>query len=164
MEATKILTQNKITITREQFFEFIKNKKDTDDNISSSTQHYLNYFDRYQATNKIGNWNWVAFIPLWFFYRKMYLNGFGVIAISRILDILGNTASQKLSLGLWGDYIDIGLALGFCALCMIYSDWIYLSYAEKKISKGTLKSGTSLIPVIIFAVIIILLGLLILAK
>lgn len=46
-----------ITITREQFFEFIKTKKGKDGYISKETQHYLDYFDKYQKTRSHINWN-----------------------------------------------------------------------------------------------------------
>jgi hypothetical protein len=41
---------NRISISREDFFQFIKIKKDSDDHISKETQHYLDYFDKYQKT------------------------------------------------------------------------------------------------------------------
>ncbi len=73
--------KKEITITREQFFEFVKNEDDTADQVSSSTQHYLAYFDKYKETGKKTSWNWAAFFftSLWFFYRKMYLYGFLVV-------------------------------------------------------------------------------------
>lgn len=57
-----------MNITKEQFLNFIKTSKDVDDKLSSSTQHYLEYFDHYQQTGKKSNWNWAVFWPIWFFY------------------------------------------------------------------------------------------------
>lgn len=65
-----------ITITKEQFFDAIKNKNDTEDKITKFTQHYLDYYDLHQATGKKINLNWIAgFFPgFCFLYRKMYLH------------------------------------------------------------------------------------------
>ncbi len=68
--------KNEITITREQFFEFVKSKEDTEE--SSSPKYFLDYFDNYQKTGKRAGWNLAALFwsYVWFFYRGMYFYGF----------------------------------------------------------------------------------------
>lgn len=136
--------KSRISISREQFFNFIKNKKDTDTKVSSFNQHYLNYFDKYQTTNKKGNWNWGGLVPVWFFYRRMYLNGLAVIGFDRFLSRFGDWLDQRLSSNLPGDIIIPCLDLIILIMLMRYSDYFYLLHANQKISKGILKSGTNM--------------------
>jgi hypothetical protein len=130
-------------ITREQFLNFIKTSKDTDEKVSSSIQHYLDYFDHYQKTGKKGSWNWAAFWPTFFFFRRMYVNALLVIIILHTFDRLTSQSVKYFSLGDWGDFVEISSSLLFLALIMRYADYIYLNHASKKISKGILRSGTS---------------------
>ena len=135
-----------INITREQFFEFVKTEKDTDDVISKPTKHYLDYFDKYQSTCKTVNWNWAAFWGsiYWFCYRRMYLAAFLVLitssALSKIFEKLlgGMEDSSFLHLSLLMVFeLVLWILTGF------YSDYIYLHYASTKFLKGKTRSGVN---------------------
>ena len=142
-------TKNDITISRDEFFDFIKNKKDTDGNISTSTQHYLNYFDQYQKTGKIKCWNWAGLWDYWwFFYRRMYRNGLIIIIFNIFFDILCLkytkayffvNGAYTLIINPVSWFVDIS----FFVFLTMYSNYTYLSYANKQISKGILRGGTS---------------------
>lgn len=82
----------KQVITREQYFDFIKQAKDTYELQTTETIYYLNLFDRNYIPNKpIGffvKWHWFAFFlgPIWFAYRKMYLLSFLLLILGLALD------------------------------------------------------------------------------
>ena len=133
-----------IDITREQFFEFIKTAKDTPDALTSATQHYLAYFDKYQSAGKKGSWNWGGISPIWFFYRRMYNYGAGYILITRLLDKVSVKIFQNFAIG---EDLGGGISLGVGVLLWIgsmrYADYLYLYYASEKISKGKKTSGVN---------------------
>ena len=141
---TNLNTNNEITISRDQFFDFIKNKKDTEGNISRSTQHYLNYFDQYQKTGKKRGWNWAGiFNSFWVFYRRMWCTGLALLISWVIVDIIFLTCIQNFApndlenpLSYLADFV-IVIPL------MMYGDHLYLLSANKQISKGILKRGVS---------------------
>ncbi len=147
------------TITRDQFLEFIKTKRDDGEKLSNATQHYLEYFDKYEATSQKRNWNWAAlWTPFWCFYRRMYVNGFALWVISNLISffigVMGLMFSSNFLLEELGSMLF--LIIFSCAL-MAYGDYMYLRYAERKIAKGMTKGGTSLM--IFIAIPILLLGL-----
>jgi hypothetical protein len=51
-----------INITREEFYNFIKTNKDTEEYTGKATQHYLAYFDNFTSTGQKKSWNWASFI------------------------------------------------------------------------------------------------------
>lgn len=150
-----------LNITREQFFEFVKKKKDTGDNLTSATQHYLEYFDKYQSTGKKTNWNWPSFCFgfLWMIYRRMYAYIFlmvgGFLVGALVLALVGYLLSLleafipeaflKFSVIL----LIIGAVISVYVLPGLYGDYVYLRYASKKIAKGKKTSGVNLWGVII---------------
>jgi hypothetical protein len=136
-----------INITREQLFDFVKTEKDTDDVISKPTKHYLDYFDKYQSTGKIGNWNWAAFglSAYWFFYRRMCLAACALISTSLLFSKI---FEKQLAVGMEnGDFLQFLPLLIFdvvlWGLTGFYSDYIYLHYASTKILKGKIYSGVN---------------------
>lgn len=140
--------KNDLLITREQFFNFIKNKRDTEEKLSSSTQHYLDYFDKHQISNKKSNWNWGGLVPCWIFYRRMYLNGLYFICFDRCLSMLAPWFNYRLSSNFIGDVIVVCLDIIVITVLMRYGDYIYLNHANKKIAKGIIKGGTNM-PILI---------------
>lgn len=78
----------KSLITREQYFDFIKQDKDTFERPTAETIYYLNIFDKYYSPDQpikwYTQWHWFAFFlgPLWFAYRKMYLFAFVLLLLS----------------------------------------------------------------------------------
>ena len=172
------------TITREQFFDFIRTNKDKECAISKATQHYLNYFDKYQSTRKKGGWNWAAFFPLgvallypsnlsvlfcgfWFFYRKMYIYVILIPVITIILNIFLVIISQlhiELNYLLENESMyKINYKLCINMICKIilfilsarYCDYIYLRHASKKVLENKIKGGISKFSPIIFLFIYI---------
>ena len=141
-------TKNDITISRDEFFDFIKNKKDTDGNISTSTQHYLNYFDQYQKTGKIKCWNWAGLWSYaWFFYRRMGFNGF-VLLISWIifdnvyLKCIENYITSNLYKALF-HFVFFIICFIFMIPSVMYGNYLYLHYVNTQVSKGILTRGPS---------------------
>ena len=170
----QVLTkENKmINITREQFFDFIKTEKDKDGTISKPTQHYLDYFDKYQSTGKKGGWNWAVLILsispflfyfseyvfasslFWFFYRRMYCYGILIPIIEFILYIFFSLVFSFFYIKITGNsnfgaLLKYGISSGFVfigtleLLIAYYADYIYLKHASKKVSKGTMQSGVN---------------------
>jgi hypothetical protein len=167
-----------LNITREQFFEFIKKKKDTADNLTSATQHYLNYFDKYQNTGKKTNWNWSALFCsfVWMGYRRMYAYilliivglSVGILALVLVLSLVLYLLSLlgafiPEALGSVADMAGLvfGVVLIFIAYILpgLYADYMYLRYASKKISTGKKTSGVSIWAACIVLILLILISL-----
>lgn len=126
-------------ITRDQFYNFVKTKKDKDEFISPATQYYLKYFDQFQKTGKKVSLNWYAIFPVWFFYRKMYLAWLAVGGTYTLIDKVSElnifpTDGIK-------DLIRIGLTLFAVMLCIIFGNYMYLNHASIKILKSKYNSG-----------------------
>ena len=162
-----------ISITREEFLNYISTKSDTEDKTSKNTQHYLDYFDKFQKTGKKSSWNWAGILPIGFAYRGMYLNS---IIFYQISDILGRAvdyleASEKLKLFNLevGDSSDIKqlfiyliCAIVLHAIFARYMDYMYLIFVDKKIKKGSKPRKPSILHIIaVLAIIIVPLALLI---
>lgn len=117
-------------ITREQFFEFIKSENDKNDAISKPTQHYLDYFDKYQNTEKKGDWNWSALWgAFWFMHRQIDWFWFPLFIIDCAL------CTQILSP--YGIAIFIALRFLFAR----YANYFYLTDIFRKISKGQISNN-----------------------
>jgi hypothetical protein len=160
MSDTETKTSKNITISRDQFFDFIKVK----DFVDADTQHYLEYFDRLEKTGKKGNWNWAAFfVPiLWFFYRRMYLLGCLAILLQECLSFLqfqtlfsqfgiffNLTLRQEWYLSLIVEYVFLWIPMA------IYADYIYLRWVSYKIKRGISKKTPSTIPLLVYVGIFI---------
>lgn len=155
-----------INITKNQFLQFIRTKKDTDEKLTKATQHYLDYYDKYISTGKKGNWNFAAFLPAWFWYRRMYTQGLLIFIFTRLTEKIEAGITDKImhyyphlvhadveknvawtSMAIW---------LIFAILCVRYADYIYLVFASEQISRGTTTSGVNRGIIIFFMVIIVL--------
>ncbi len=159
----------KITITREQFGEFIRGKKETETSVSKRTQHYLEYFDRYQSNGKQRNWNWAAFSlwPVWFFYRKMYglFLGSGIINsfLLRVIDELEYRSSlletQDLTTTIMMGLLILAVEFLPYFYVGMFGDYFYLRYAQKKITKGiTRKTPHHWIVTVIVMILVLMVG------
>lgn len=132
-----------INITREQFFNFIKSENDKDGVVSKNTQHYLDYFDKYQATGDptiCTNYAALLFGPLWFFYRKMYLYGviFFVadVGLSQICQYIYKILYGRLDNGLFeGGRLELIIGVLFMRIIFYYANYVYFHYACKQIEK-----------------------------
>ncbi len=144
-----------MAIDRTQFFNFIKTPNDTESFTSKSTQHYLDFFDKYQASGKKTSWNWATFFlaPFVFIHRKMYGLGFLICLIHLVLSIVFFECYARLILDysftimrysnlMTSDHF-INYVSYFCItiLSALYGDYIYLRVAEKQIAKGVSHSG-----------------------
>ncbi len=153
--------KNEITITREQFFEFVKGKNE--DEKSESPKYFLDYFDNYKKSGKKGGFNGAAFFftYLWFLYRRMYFYAviifllectfyyFIDVGIQFLHDTFINQTSAEIIYGC--------LRFLFSSVLSDCANYIYLLYANKKTSSGTLRKGTN-IWIVLLAVILILIA------
>lgn len=126
-------------ITRDQFFNFIRTKRDTSEKLSSSTQHYLEHFDSVQQGFSKWGWNWSAFFfTPWFFYRRMYANGFMILLVQIGCSFVLNFFSFLPTFFMLIGHIFIQ------AIPAIYANSLYLDDVEEKISQGATKVKTSI--------------------
>ncbi|MCX7342743.1 MAG: DUF2628 domain-containing protein [Proteobacteria bacterium] len=142
--------KNEVTITREQFFEFIKSKEETEEN--SSPKYFLDYFDSYQKTGKKTSWNWAAFFfnGLWFLHRKMYFYWALILLYDAVLvfdvgigSFLSNLGVDRV-LKITPSVVFMVISVSLHIFLLRYSNYIYLRYANKKIRGGTLNRGTNM--------------------
>ncbi len=155
-----------INITKCQFLQFVKTKKDNGDSLSKATHHYLAYFDKYMATGKKGNWNFFGAFPFWFFYRRMYLYGYLFFPVCKIMEKIEARIVEKTIQNfphmLRADVVEQTALMGLLPmlvliiLCMRYADYIYLVFASKKISKGITTNGVNANILLILAAITLL--------
>lgn len=155
-----------INITKNQFLQFIRTKKDTDEKLTKATHHYLAYFDKYISTGKKGNWNFAAFLSGWFFYRRMYTQGLIISGLSRVIDKIIDSVAMKIPhiyphidqtyAENYASWVDCTISLIIIILFMRYADYMYLVFAAKEISKGRTTSGVNRGIIIFFMVIIVL--------
>ncbi len=136
------------TITRKQFFDFIKTEKDSDVVISAPTQHYLDFFDRYKKTGKKTSKNWASLIPFWWWYRRMYVIAITLFICKQLIGKICTGAAIQL---------EIALQILLIVFLMVHADYIYFQHACKKISEGTVKGGvnrTIVAVLIVFCVLV----------
>lgn len=155
-----------IDITKNQFLQFIRTKKDTDEKLTKATHHYLAYFDKYISTGKKGNWNFAAFLSAWFFYRRMYTQGWLIFIFNKLTDKIETGIVDRImhdyphllhaDVEKHATWTTIAIWLIFAILCVRYADYIYLVFASKEISKGRTTSGVNRGIAIFFIVIIAL--------
>ena len=128
--------QEEITITREQFLEFVRNENEDEENVSP--KYYLKYFDNYKKTGKKASWNLAAFffLELWSLHRKMYLYWVLISTVYLVQVVLLKIVGKEMLVAV--------LLLLPKLIFMRYANYIYLHYANKKIKSGTLKSGTNM--------------------
>lgn len=141
-----------IDITKHQFLQFIRTKKDTDEKLTKATHHYLAYYDRYASTGKKGNWNFAALLPGWFFYRRMYSLGFCLLIINKLM---GKVEIPEAPEALIANIVIFMLSIAFIILCTRYADYAYLRFASEEISKGRTTSGVNRSVVVFFAIIVL---------
>ncbi len=126
-----------ITITRAQFFDFIRRDNETLEQHSRDTAYYLKFYDRVTTAGSILSWNWSAFlVPAWWVYRRMYIYALGITGLSRIIErfliepnVLG--LSQDLN-----ELFESGVYLFTAAIFGSFANYMYLIHAQKKIMAG----------------------------
>jgi len=87
-----------MTITREEFFNFIKHPQETFENLSSDTEKYLKQFAKYHHKNFFFSWNWAAFLggAFWLFYRRLYTYGIIFYVVSFFLILGGESLTTRI--------------------------------------------------------------------
>lgn len=78
-----------MNISRDQFLEFVKNKKTSVDS-DHKAEWYAKKFDLKEDKKILYSWNWAAFLfgSLWVFYRRMYFYGMLLVFIPVFLVLL----------------------------------------------------------------------------
>lgn len=142
-----------ITISKAQFFEFLKYKNE--DEESSSPKYFLKYFDNYKNTGEKASVNWAAFffVDLWFLHRKMYVYGISILlflvvfgfSADYLKNFLFSTETLQANMIFSGSFALVSIALRL--LLMVYSNYIYLRFADKKIKAGIFSNGTNMLVV-----------------
>jgi hypothetical protein len=129
------------SISRKQFFDFIKTEKDTGNFITNATQHYLDYFDKYQDTGKKGNCNWSAFFffSMWLLYRKMDKYAIPLIIFNLVyLLCLNHIWNLMAPIVNGSDIVAYGIILIHIIINLLilrYSDYLYLRYILNTVEK-----------------------------
>ncbi len=142
--------KNTITISREEFFNFIKGKKETSENLTNDSLYYLRYFDKFMETGKKASWNWPSFLfqYTWLFYRKMYAYLMCLLVFEVLLGLLlGASFIIFSSMGeqLIDQYqvlIQVSFHLAFRVIIGIWGNYWYVRFASKKIKEGYTTRGT----------------------
>ncbi len=142
-----------ITITRDEFYHFIKNNSDTDNQVTKRTQHYLKYYDKYKETDDFTNTNWAGILTvIWLIYRRMnffallfVISSVGVELICNYLDMV---------------YYTRFISIGYVIFCIKSGDFLYLYFANEQVKKGEIKSGVNYINAVILIIIILLVSVL----
>ncbi|HUX79685.1 MAG TPA: DUF2628 domain-containing protein [Alphaproteobacteria bacterium] len=130
-------------INEADFIKFISSKPGEAYNSEKVTQYYLDEFRKHQKGNKF---NWAAFFfgGLWFFYRKMYLYGFLILALGYLFYFLLPIFAFSDQTSLVNILIINGLLSLFIRItCGFIGTPLYIKFAEQKIAAGYKESGAS---------------------
>lgn len=133
----KNVFQRKISMTRDQFFEFIKKRQNAKELSCSTTQYYLRYFDSYAQTGRITQWNWAsAFAPYWLAYRGMILYQIFLCFFTMILYQLLTCLCINDD---WHKMYSLLLFVLGVLFFGAFGNYIYLQYANRKVQQGVLR-------------------------
>lgn len=136
--------------------------------IQKAVGTYLSKFDKIQSGDSASAWNWCAFLFTysWLAYRKMYkLAIISLVCISVVDSVLGNILFSVINNDSVADLLNNFVVLIVCAIIGIKGDIWYkkkidvlveesvgLSTEEKQ--QHYKKGGTSVLAVIIFALVV----------
>lgn len=119
-------------------FKTVMKKYDTSDildqempeYIGTKAEYYMSQFGQLKMNKKYNSWNWSAFLisPFWCMYRKMYVQGGVILAISFLLAVIGGAFSTIISWGMW-------------AVIGIFANYFYMYDLEKRIRNGKMLQG-----------------------
>jgi hypothetical protein len=113
--------------------------------VGQNSEYYMNQWDPSQNNGMKVLVNKAAFSIFWFFYRKMYLIGMGIlnglIVISFIIQILLTSLGipEPISINI-GRFVTLGL----WAYIGIKANEIYLGHVDRKIARVKEAAGTDL--------------------
>jgi len=142
--------KNTITISREEFFNFIKGKKETSEHLTYDSLYYLRYFDKFMETGKKTSWSWPGFLfgSTWLLYRKIYAYLMCLIVFQILFGLLvGASFLIFSSMGeqLIDQYqvlIEVSFHLAFRVIIAIWGNYWYVRFASKNIKEGSTTRGT----------------------
>lgn len=155
-----------MNISREQFLEFIKKKKERDlpeEKLSKATKYYLKIFDLKGNKKFFRAWNWdaCAFQGAWMMYRRMYLYSFLsmflFIFTVMILVTLGLTIKNVVASIIFLA-LSVLLFLSTFIIFGMYGTSLYIYFAQKKIEKGKTHLSPKIWPVILLNLFFMFIG------
>ncbi len=120
-----------------EFKEVMKNYDTSDvldqempEYIGTKVEYYMAQFGQLKMSKKYNSWNWAAFLlsPFWCLYRKMFVQGGVILAISFLLAVIGGPFSLVISFGMW-------------AVVGVFANYFYMYDLEKRIAKGKYLTG-----------------------
>ena len=100
-----------------QFYQSDVIDEDVKSLIGTKQEYYVPKFSQMKQLNKKMTWNWPAFLvaPAWFFYRKMYVYGIGMLILNIIM----------------GELVDSVLSIAISAVVAVFANYIYMDWLEK---------------------------------
>lgn len=156
-EKIKNLINPSINISRDDFFNFIKNEKDTDSHITKRTQHYLDFYDKHHAIGKRINWNWSGLFcfSLWCLYRRMFLNAFAFNLLElKVGKFVDNFIFERINVESFFIQPSVIIWCIFHIILAFYGDYVYLDFVNRKFA-SKVKRGTTLVYPIIAIILTI---------
>jgi ribosomal protein L37E len=90
--------------------------------IQKNTEYYIPKFKEMQDFQKGTSWNWASFFLTsnWFFYRKIYGYGVGLLIAHMIFALI--------------PFLGWILNMGTCAACGLYGNNLYLKHVQKQLN------------------------------
>lgn len=117
--------QDFTNVNNDDFIKADWDNKDIVDFIQKNVEYYIPKFKLIQDFNKTTSWNWAAFFlsSNWFFYRKMYGIGAGVLLLSIISTFI--------------PFIGFPISIGILILSGLYGNILYLKHIQKQLDALT---------------------------
>lgn len=139
-------------ISREDFVEFIKNSRDSNENLSMSTKYYLDKFDKGFADDLRPSWNWPAFFSpfLWLVYRRMYLIALGILILSFSISF----SIQNFEINESAKALFMVIQFGTNLCFGLFGNGIYLRHVNHAIHSNSKANGVDNLSVIIIIIAI----------
>jgi len=110
--------------------------------VQKNADYYLVKWKLMAKTGSKTSWNWASafFRSLWFFYRKMVAFGFGIMGIGFLVSLffLPILRSHSDAAIIGGALIALTLIIALFVLMGLYGNYIYGSYAYKKLKELSL--------------------------
>lgn len=146
-------------LSRQNYFQIIKNRIEGDKPILNETIYYLSYYDNIGNQKQIIKWNWAAFFwdGAWMFYRRMFGYGCVVLVLNLVffhyLKLSLNEPTRATSITIIGLYLCSKFLLGTFANTL-YASFVRSCFSSKKIP-GFVEGQTILVYLGLITIIVL---------